>query len=141
MSANLDLVRSIHADWERGDFSRAEWADPEIEFVVAEGPDAGRHTGVAAMAKAYGDFLSAFEGYRYMADKYRQLDDGRVLVSGRMAGGRGKASGLGVAPGVQPQPGANLFQVCDGKVKSIVMYFDRDRAFADLGLTPEGDAA
>lgn len=95
-SANLDLVRSIFAAWEKGDFSSAEWAHPEIEFERAEDSWRGRWTGRAGMAEGWRDWLSAWEGFRIaQVDEYRELDDERVLVLHHFAG-RGKTSRLEV---------------------------------------------
>jgi hypothetical protein len=92
MSANLDLVRSIYADWERGDYSRADWADPEIEFVLADGPDPGRWIGLAGTTAAWRNRLTSANDLRTIADEYRQLDDERVLVLFHHTGRRNCAS-------------------------------------------------
>ncbi len=63
-SPNLDLVRSIYADRERGDFSSVEWADPEIEYVTVDGPSPGAWTGLVGMVEGFGDVLSAWEELR-----------------------------------------------------------------------------
>ena len=35
---NVEIVRSICAAWDRGDYRSVGWADPEIEFVIVDGP-------------------------------------------------------------------------------------------------------
>jgi ketosteroid isomerase-like protein len=130
-SPNVDLVRSIFAPIERGDYSSAEWADPEIEFVVADGPAPGRWTGPDAMVESFRELRSAWEDFRVEAEEYRELDDGRVLVLVRRSG-RGKTSGLEL--GQIQTNGANVLHVSGGKVTRCVIYWDRDRALADLGL-------
>ena len=133
MSENLDLVRSIYADWERGEFfsGSGEWVDPEIEFVVDGGPEPGRWTGLNGLIEGTRRILSAWEDWRPQADEYRELDNERILVLFRPSG-RGKTSGMEV--GQVTGRAANLFCVRGGKVTKLVAYWDRDRALADLGL-------
>lgn len=136
-SAKLDLVRSVLAAWERGELRSVDWADPEIEFVFADGPDPGSWRGHSGLADAFRDWLSAFAGFRIEADEFRELDDERVLVLTR-AGGQGKASGLDV--GQAEANIAHVFHVRGKRVTRLVVYFDRERAFADLGLRAEADS-
>jgi ketosteroid isomerase-like protein len=130
-SANLDLVRSIAATWRRGCYSSVEWADPEIEFVIADGPEPGRFTGRTGLAPKLVDFQNAWEEYHSEAVEFRELDDERVLVL-TYASGHAKASGLQIG-----QARANVFYVRGDKVTRLVAYWDRERALADLGLAPE----
>jgi hypothetical protein len=85
-SANLDLVSSLDAARERGDWRSVEWAHPEIEFVITDGPSPGAWRGVAEMLA-------------------------QVQTSA-----------------------AAIFHVRDGKVIKVAVYYDRDRALADLQL-------
>lgn len=134
MSQNLDLVRSIYAAWERADWSSVEWADADIEYVRADGPAPGSWTGLSGMEHGFRDYLSAWEGYCLKADEYHELDPERIVVLSHQ-GGRGKSSGLEL--GQIGTEAAALFHIRSGKVTKLVMYTDRDRPLADLGLTPE----
>jgi ketosteroid isomerase-like protein len=128
---NLEIVRSIYAEWDHGDFSSLEWAAPEIEYVIVDGPEPGSWSGAAAMAATMRSILNAWENARIEADEYIELDDERVLVLNHLTG-RGKASGLEV--GQMKRNGAAILHCHDGKVTRYVSYNDRDRALADLGL-------
>jgi hypothetical protein len=132
MSENLDLVRSIRSGWGRGDFSgAAEWAHPEVEFGFVDFPDGAVSRDLPEALARMREFLRAWESWRVEADDYRVLDQERVLVLTRHQG-RGKTSGVDIGS-VRPK-GAELFQICNGKVTRLILYSNRDRALADLGL-------
>jgi ketosteroid isomerase-like protein len=133
-SSNLDLVRSIYAATERGDYSSAEWAHPEIEYVWVDGPSPGHWTGLAAMAEAWRDVLSAWRDFHVEVEEYRELDEDRVAVLLRFRG-RGRTSGVSLEE--LRTRGASVYQIRGGRVTRIVSCFDRERALAHLGLAPE----
>jgi ketosteroid isomerase-like protein len=131
MSENLDLVRSIYADWELGNFRVTSWADPQLQVVNADGPEPGTRLGLRESMSAWREFLADWDDFRAHAEQYRELDGERVLVFHRF-GGRGKRSGAEVDS--TGSKGACLFQVRDGTVTRLVLYTSRDLALADLGL-------
>jgi hypothetical protein len=77
---------------------------------------------------------------RTVVDEYRELDHDRVLVLVHFSG-RGKSSGLEARQFTTTKGGANLLNLRGGKVTRFVIYWDRERALADLGLGSEADAA
>lgn len=131
--ANVKLVRSIYAAWERGDWSSAEWADPRLELVVADEPTPTRWNGLGAAAEGWREFLSSWEDWRVEVEEFRELDGDRVLVLARNSG-RGKASGMDVER--MAGKTASVLHIRHGKVTRLVPYFDRERALADLDLGP-----
>ncbi len=136
-SGNLEFVRSIYAAWERDDYSSTEWAHPDVEFVLADGPDPGSWRGRAGMTEGWRAFLSNWGDYRFEVQEYRELDAERILVLIRVRG-RGRTSGLDL--GEVGAEGANLLHVRGRKVVRLALYFDRDRALADLGLIRKADS-
>jgi ketosteroid isomerase-like protein len=137
MSANLDLVRSICAAWECGDFSSAEWANPEIERVIVGGPEPGSWTGLAGMAQAVA--RSSTPG-RTCEPRCTDTASSTVSGSSPFFGCSRVARRAVAAWGEVQSKGANLFRLRDGKVTRLVFYWDRERARADLVLASEGDA-
>jgi ketosteroid isomerase-like protein len=137
VSSNVDLVRSIYAHWERGDFGVTSWAHPGLEFVIVGGLG-GAHEprrGLKETAQLWREFLEDWHDFAAVPESYRELDRERVIVFHHF-GGRGKRSGVEVGP--TESRGACLFHVAGGKVSKLVLYPVRDRALADLGLAPGG---
>jgi ketosteroid isomerase-like protein len=128
VSSNLDLVRSIYAGVERGDYSSAAWASPDIEYVVADGVEPKTARGPDGLVQSMRSAFSVIEDWRDEPEEFRELDSERVLVLSIFRG-RGKLSGLQV-----DQKVAQLFEIRAGKVTRIVVYFDRATALVDVGV-------
>jgi ketosteroid isomerase-like protein len=134
-SENVELVRSIYEDWERGDYTRVDWADPELALVSVDGPEPGYWSGLAAVAEQWRTYLSTWNDLRAEAEEYHEIDSERVLVLARNKG-VAKTSGVDLA---QIGDSANVFHIRGGKVRKLILYWDRDRALVDLGIRSEDE--
>jgi hypothetical protein len=89
------------------------------------------------MESGWREWLSAWKDLRIEVKQYRELDQGRVLV---LARGIAHGSASGLHTDQMRSDAAALFHIRDGTVTRLIVYWDPDRALADLGLAPEGDS-
>jgi hypothetical protein len=83
------------------------------------------------MARVGGEMLEAFEELSVEAEQYLPLDRQRVLMHNK---GRGKSSGVDVARIAAKS--ANLWEVRNGEVTKLAIYWSRERALDELGIDP-----
>jgi hypothetical protein len=127
---NQELLRALFADWERGDFFKhTDWAHPEIECVMADGPAPGSGNGLAGMATVFRDVIAPFEDFRVTVEEYREIDERRVLAFVKFSG-RGKTSGLEIAQ--MDSNNACVLDIDGGTVRRLTLDWDRQRISADL---------
>jgi hypothetical protein len=105
---NLELVRSLYAAWERGDWSPVEWADPQIQWVSGDGPSPGTWTGPEGRAEGWRDWLSGWGDFRIEVDEYRELDEERALALQILASPKRSFAELVVGRGQRARQGERL---------------------------------
>ena len=124
---NVEAVRSISADWARGDYSSVEWAHPDIELV---GGDGAVTRGIREVGRAWAAFLEAWDRFATVPEEIVDAGDERVLVWVRFQG-RGRGSGAPVAD----FSGAQVFTLRDGKVVRLELFTRRADALEAAGLS------
>ena len=130
---SLEVVRSIYAGWERGEFSRSDWAHPEIDFTYVGGPEPAAARGIEAMNAVWHEWLRDWVGFRAEPVEYRPIEEDRILVLVRNRG-RGRLSGLEF----EERSVGNYFELDGGLVTKLVVYLDGPQALVDLGLDGGG---
>ena len=129
---NVEVVRAIYAEWERGNFQAAlPVLDREITFEVWM-PDSNeldvRH-GLRGLEGFMRDWFGQWEGYRIIGDEFRAIGTDVVFVGGRQAG-TGRRSRVAV-----DSPGFSVWTFRAGKVVRLFVHYDRESALEAAGLS------
>lgn len=126
--SDLETLRALYEEWGRGDLSRTDIFDPDVESggfgLWAEGT--GTVSGFEALSSMMRDWLAAWERpLKVEAEEFIESGD-RILVLIRWHG-RGKGSGVEMEA-----RGAHVWTFRDGRAVGFYVYRDRDEARASL---------
>ncbi len=121
-----EKLEQLYAEWARGDYSRGDIWDADVEMDTFGMGEPMRASGRDAVATTLADWLSAWERPLVIElDELAQRGD-RILALIRWRG-RGKESGVQMEA-----TGAHLWTFRDGLIVRFDVYRDRDDARAAL---------
>ena len=126
---NVEIVRRSVDHWnETGGESLWELFDPDIEFVL-DPPAwlAGTYHGRAQLEWLISRLASLFDEFRYEVDEL--LPAGDLVVSLGGVRERGALSGAS-----DVQKGCGVWELREGRIVRVRMYFDREEALEAAGL-------
>jgi ketosteroid isomerase-like protein len=128
---NVDIVRRIYAEWERGNFLAAlPLLDQEVTFETFM-PDSDQMVvvhGLEELASFMRDWFRQWRDYHVTGDEIRAVGTDRVFVAGRQAA-TGRQSGVEV-----DSPGFTVWDFRAGKVVRLLAHYDRGAALEAAGL-------
>src|SRR6202035_769640 len=135
MSANVDLVRSIYADWQHGDFSlvdrESEWRDifePDFAWHTRDNlPDAGVRKGYEGSVRLRDEWVEAFDDMHVDLDELIDAGDDVIAVARLCGCVRGSGHELDVQE-------TQVWNMRDGRVTEVRAYLTRAEALKAVGL-------
>lgn len=128
MSENVELVRTVYDAFNRRDWGAAfRLADPDFEFSIQRGPNAGVHRGHEEVQRMLEDQASAFDLWVIEPEEFFERDDLVVaFVKFRL---RPKESDAEFEIRI-----GNLWTTRNGKVVSARGFPEREEALKAAGL-------
>jgi ketosteroid isomerase-like protein len=127
---NIEVIRQILSEWERGDFGTGEYFDPDVHVRWMNPIFVHRSEtrGLKELGQAMGEFLEAWDHVTARPEQIVEAGDDVVSVETWRA--RGRASGI-----VTEVRHSSHWKVDGAKVTYFANYGDPDAAFKAAGLS------
>jgi ketosteroid isomerase-like protein len=125
---NIRFLRDVYAEWGRGEFTRADMFDPQVEFVQA-GIEPRTYHGPEGVTEGWYDWLRAWADFRVEATEIIPGKEPESYLVLCHLTGRGKESGVPTESET-----ANILWLRDGKIVRMELFWDRDAALEAAGL-------
>lgn len=126
--SEMRILREIYADWDRGDYSRADYLHPEFELVYGRDfLDEGSFNGLAEAREGWRGWLTQWSSWTARALELQRLGD-RILVRIEVRG-MARSTGLELVA-----TSANVWELRDGLPFRLTLYTHPETPLHEAGI-------